>query len=208
MGATYTIIGKGGLFNIIREILVAQDFLGYYDDKESNDPERLGKLDQIGKGSGNIFIAIAAISNMLLREKLIQQLVAGGRMKSNAISPLAYISPSARTGFGNILSPFACIHSGATFGNGCVFFSNSVVEHDCVIGDNLNTGPGVSIAGSVKIGNNVFIGAGSVLRDGITIGSNTIIGAGSVVLQDLPSNIIAYGNPARQIRANDMYKVV
>ncbi len=207
MGSTYSIIGKGGLYNIIREIMTAHDFLGYYDDKETDEKEWLGKTSEVQKSRGNVFIAIAAIRNMLLREKLVKQYMEEQRMLLNAISSLAFISPSATLGYGNILSPFVCFHSGATIGNGCIFFSNSVVEHDCIIGDNLNTGPGVNIAGSVRIGNNVFIGAGAVLKDGITIGSNTIIGAGSVVLQDLPSNIIAYGHPAKQVRINDMYKI-
>ena len=32
---------------------------------------------------------------------------------------------------------------------------------------------------------------------GVTIGDNTVIGAGSVVTKDIPSNVIAVGNPCR-----------
>ena len=35
---------------------------------------------------------------------------------------------------------------------------------------------------------------------GVTIGDNTIIGAGSVVTKDIPSNVIAAGNPCKVIR--------
>ena len=31
----------------------------------------------------------------------------------------------------------------------------------------------------------------------VTIGDNTVIGAGSVVTKDIPSNVIAVGNPCR-----------
>lgn len=44
------------------------------------------------------------------------------------------------------------------------------------------------------------IGTGSIILCGITIGENTIIGAGSVVTKDVPSGVIAYGNPARVMR--------
>lgn len=37
---------------------------------------------------------------------------------------------------------------------------------------------------------------------GVTIGDNVVIGAGSVVTKDIPSNVIAYGNPCRVIREN------
>ncbi|WP_374020791.1 DapH/DapD/GlmU-related protein [Paenibacillus thiaminolyticus] len=35
---------------------------------------------------------------------------------------------------------------------------------------------------------------------GVTIGDNCIIGAGSVVTKDIPSGMLAYGNPCRVIR--------
>lgn len=37
---------------------------------------------------------------------------------------------------------------------------------------------------------------------GVTIGDNVVIGAGSIVTKDLPSNVVAYGNPCRVIREN------
>ncbi len=41
--------------------------------------------------------------------------------------------------------------------------------------------------------------SGSVLP-GVTIGSNTVIGAGSVVNRDIPSGVVAVGNPCRVLR--------
>ena len=35
---------------------------------------------------------------------------------------------------------------------------------------------------------------------GVTIGDNTVIGAGSVVIKDIPSNVLAAGNPCKVIR--------
>ena len=37
-------------------------------------------------------------------------------------------------------------------------------------------------------------------HSGVTIGDNSIIAAGSVVTNDIPSNVIAGGNPCRVIR--------
>ena len=50
------------------------------------------------------------------------------------------------------------------------------------------------------IGKNCWIGAGVVIVPGITIGDNVVIGAGSVVTKDLPSNVVAVGNPCRVLR--------
>lgn len=52
----------------------------------------------------------------------------------------------------------------------------------------------------VRIGRNCWIGAGAVIVPGITIGDNVVIGAGSVVTKDIPSNVVAVGNPCKVLR--------
>ncbi|HAF26185.1 MAG TPA: sugar O-acetyltransferase [Lachnospiraceae bacterium] len=52
----------------------------------------------------------------------------------------------------------------------------------------------------VKIGRNVWIGCGATILPGVTIGDDSVIGAGSVVAKDIPSGVLAYGNPCEVIR--------
>lgn len=52
----------------------------------------------------------------------------------------------------------------------------------------------------VTIGDNVWLGGNVCIMPGVTIGDNAVIGAGSVVTKDIPSNVIAAGNPCRVIR--------
>ena len=59
---------------------------------------------------------------------------------------------------------------------------------------------GLEYARPVTIGNNVWIGASVCILPGVTIGDNTVIGAGSVVTKDIPSNVLAVGNPCRVIK--------
>ena len=49
-------------------------------------------------------------------------------------------------------------------------------------------------------GKTAEIGAGALIMPGITIGDHVVVGAGSVVTKDLPSNVIAVGNPCRVLR--------
>ncbi|MEE1357303.1 MAG: sugar O-acetyltransferase, partial [Clostridia bacterium] len=42
--------------------------------------------------------------------------------------------------------------------------------------------------------------AGAVILPGVSIGDNTVIGAGSIVTKDIPSNVVAVGNPCRVLR--------
>lgn len=99
------------------------------------------------------------------------------------------------------------------------FYANyNLVVLDCArvtIGDNVMLGPNVSIftathpldarerasgrelARSITIGNDVWIGGNTVINPGVTIGDGSVIGSGSVVTRDVPTGVIAAGNPCR-----------
>ena len=58
----------------------------------------------------------------------------------------------------------------------------------------------------VRIGRNCWLGAGVIVMPGVTIGDNTVIGAGSIVTKDIPSGVVAVGNPCcvmRQVGEHD-----
>lgn len=52
----------------------------------------------------------------------------------------------------------------------------------------------------VHIGKNCWLGAGVIVLPGVSIGDNTVIGAGSVVTKDIPSGVVAVGNPCKVLR--------
>lgn len=103
-------------------------------------------------------------------------------------------------------------------------FNLTVVDDaDIYIGDNVMIAPNVVIATGthpvcpelremvyqynlpVHIGNRVWIGAGAIILPGVTIGDDSVIGAGSVVTKDIPSGVVAVGNPCRVIREISEY---
>lgn len=53
----------------------------------------------------------------------------------------------------------------------------------------------------ITIGEDVWIGGGTIVCPGVTIGDRTVIGAGSVVTKDIPSDVVAAGNPCKVIRS-------
>ncbi len=77
-----------------------------------------------------------------------------------------------------------------------------ILAHDASTGF---TGAHTKI-GCVTIGNNVFIGADSIVLCNTRIGDYVIVGAGSVVTNDLPSNGVYAGNPAKYICSFEEYK--
>ena len=115
----------------------------------------------------------------------------------------------------------------SNFGGGHVHFGNNVYANfnltlvddtHIYVGDHTMLGPNVTIATAghpilpqlrqreyqynmpVRIGRNCWLGAGVIVLPGITIGDNTVIGAGSVVTKDIPSNVVAVGNPCGVLR--------
>ena len=59
---------------------------------------------------------------------------------------------------------------------------------------------GLEYAKPIEVGNNVWIGGNVVVLPGVKIGDNTVIGAGSVVTKDIPSDVVAVGNPCKVIK--------
>ena len=120
-----------------------------------------------------------------------------------------------------INQPFYCDY-GKQISVGKRFFANFhftvLDEAKVTIGDDCFIGPNVSIytachstdpaerntrnewAEPVTIGNNVWIGGSVTILPGVTIGDNVTIGAGSVVTKDIPSGVVAAGNPCRIIK--------
>lgn len=52
----------------------------------------------------------------------------------------------------------------------------------------------------IIIEDNVWLGYGVKVLKGVCIGKNSLIGAGSIVTNNIPSNVIAAGNPCKIIR--------
>jgi len=52
----------------------------------------------------------------------------------------------------------------------------------------------------VSIADDVWIGGGAVILPGVSIGAGSVIAAGSVVTKDVPSGVLAGGNPCRVLK--------
>lgn len=121
-----------------------------------------------------------------------------------------------------IIPPFYVSQGSHTY-IGSSFFANAGLtildEADVLIGDHVFLGPGVSIftpshpidaevrnsglqyAQSVIIEKNVWIGGNVTVNPGVVIGEGSVIGSGSVVTKNIPSAVVAAGNPCRVLRS-------
>lgn len=120
-----------------------------------------------------------------------------------------------------IRAPFYCDYGSHTFIGARTFANYGLICLDVApitIGDDVQIATNVQLltaehptdpelrrakwesARPITIADNVWLGGGVIVLPGVTIGENTVVGAGAVVVRDVPSNVVAVGNPARIVR--------
>ena len=85
-----------------------------------------------------------------------------------------------------------------------------IIEDDVQIGSHCSINSISTIdykEGKIHMKKNCKIGSHSVVMPGVTIGENSIIGAFSFVNRDIPSNVLAFGIPAKVIKEIDQIKL-
>lgn len=131
------------------------------------------------------------------RVKALRALQERGIRPLSLIAATAYVSPSALIGDGCVIMPHAVVNADSRLGSAVIINTAASVDHDCTLDEAVHIAPGVRIAGGCTVGRESMVGIGSSIRDRISIGEKCNIGAGSVVVANIPSNSVAFGNPAR-----------
>lgn len=152
------------------------------------------------EGFTHAFISIGSLGQPNQRIRLVKQLGDLGYIFPNIIDPSAAISPSASLGCGIFIGKKSVINAGSIISDHAIINTSSVIEHDCTINSFVHVAPGSIVCGQVTIGSQTHIGAGTVVKQQVTIGNRTIIGLGSVVLNDISDDIIAFGNPCKEVK--------
>jgi sugar O-acyltransferase (sialic acid O-acetyltransferase NeuD family) len=120
------------------------------------------------------------------------------------LHPTAIISKTTKPNIGRgcFISTMVTIGAHSEIGDFVTLSTKSSIGHHVTIGDFVTLNPGSIVSGHCNIGKGTSIGVGAVVSDHVNIGENVIIGAGAVVVRDIPSNVIAYGNPCKPQREN------
>ena len=94
-------------------------------------------------------------------------------------------------------------HTGISIGKRCFLGTNVEIYdsdfHGLKITERRASEP--NKARPVLIGDDVFIGSNVKIMKGTEIGNGSVIANGSIVVDKIPSNVIAGGNPAKILRA-------
>ena len=66
--------------------------------------------------------------------------------------------------------------------------------------DKVQRAKGLERAAAIEIGDDVWLGGDVTILPGVKIGSGSVIGAKSLVTEDIPDNVLAFGNPCRVVK--------
>jgi acetyltransferase-like isoleucine patch superfamily enzyme len=159
---------------------------------------KIGKSEYMNKGRFSVIKDVITGSNTRIYDHVNLYKCKVG--KDAKIDAFVYIEEDVVIGDRVKIRPFTFIPSGVT------------IEDDVFIGPHVtftnDKYPKINsewklLKTTIKRGSS--IGAGSVILP-VTVGANSLIGAGSVVTEDIPDNVLAFGNPARVVRRRSRNK--
>ena len=144
---------------------------------------------------------IMAFGDCAARLRLSEVAVNSGLRLARALHPASTLASDVDIGDGTVVMAGAVINAGSVIGRNVIVNTAATIDHECGIAEGVHISPGAHLGGQVNVGRGTWIGIGATIRDKITVGEWAIIGAGAVVVQDIPAGVVAFGVPAKVVRA-------
>jgi sugar O-acyltransferase (sialic acid O-acetyltransferase NeuD family) len=200
------IIGAGGHAVSVANVALSAGFtISHFIDKNKQGlylfgHRIIGHLNELDNAE-NFSFAIAVGDNAV-RERIYKDLVLA--MPNLHFPPLVHssvISFVAEIGEGTVVMPKAIIGPNSKVGKFCLINTQASLDHDCVMFDFSSLAPAAVTGGTVTIGLRSAVSIGAIIKQGLIIGDDCVVGANSYLNKDLPNNQVAYGTPAKAVRA-------
>jgi sugar O-acyltransferase (sialic acid O-acetyltransferase NeuD family) len=145
---------------------------------------------------------VVAIGENATRRRIFEALQAAGVSLANVVHPSAVLAPEVTLGIGVVILAGAIVNVTTVIGDNAIINTGVRLDHDNTLGAHAHVSPGVCTGGEVKIGEGTHLGVGVSVRNQVSIGAWSVIGVGAAVVSDLPDRVVAYGVPARVVRAS------
>jgi sugar O-acyltransferase (sialic acid O-acetyltransferase NeuD family) len=209
------IVGTGGTSVDIFDAVLAQRAAGdasfdpfcFLDDNPSRIGQTLhglpvkGPLESARDMADCVFISgIGSPGNFWRRDEFVRRLGVAPDRFATVVHPTASVSSLAEIGLGTAILQHVTISANARVGSHVVILPNSIVSHDCTVGDYTCITGGVCLSGNVDVDEFCYLGSNCSVIGGRRIHAKSLVGIGSVVLEDVQSNTVVVGNPARFLR--------
>ena len=150
-------------------------------------------------GVNHLLVAIGdGYQRQAMTQRLGEQIP--GVVFPSLVDPTAVVASDVEIGAGVVVMAQAHVGPGCVLQEGALVNTQASLDHDGQLGAFASLAPGVVAGGGVRVGEGSFIGLGSRIIHRVQVGSQTVVGAGSLLLKDLPSEVLAYGSPARVVR--------
>jgi sugar O-acyltransferase (sialic acid O-acetyltransferase NeuD family) len=178
---------------------------GFFDDdiskhgKKYYGAEVLGSVNNVLKlkdAAIVIGIAFPKIKKTLTEHLLVNQNI----IYPSLVHPSAWLSPDVQPGRGTIIYPGTSINYGSQIGEFCVFNMNCALGHHTKVGNYSSFAPGVLTGGHTTIKECVDMGIGSATLQDVMIGNAAIVGGQSLIRENVASNTVVVGVPAKTIK--------
>lgn len=151
---------------------------------------------------GSIWFALGVGTNHSREDLLTSFLSDFPRARlTTVVHATAWVSPHSTIHDGAVILAHGSVGPGSTVGLGALLNTGASLDHDSSLGSFGSLGPGARTGGHVHIGERTMVGMQAGILQGITVGSDSVIGAHSLVNQDVESNAVAWGSPARVMRS-------
>lgn len=206
-GENLFIIGAGGFglevaayaADILKADHASFSIIGFLDDLKELGQTHAG-YPIVGRVTGDVqrnAHYVIALGSPEMRREVAEKYEKNNARFITLIHPRSYVADSAALGAGTIVAPFAFVGPEAEIGEHCLLNVHSCAAHESIMGNFSTLSPYASLHGSASLGAGGFIGAHADVTAGVGIGIGTKVAAGSVVYNDVPSDKLAMGNPAR-----------
>lgn len=206
------IIGAGGLgretaflIELINETKKEWHILGFLDDN-INVGTRVNNYEVIGDNNwleGKSVNAVVAISNPLIKQRIVEEIVNSDVKFPILIHPDVDISKTSSIGIGSIVFQNTTITTNVKIGDFVLINYNVSIGHDVMISSYSSVLPNSAISGNVTIKEKVLVGAKSIVLQGLTVGNSATVGAGAVVTKDVLNNTTVIGVPAKEYKGGN-----
>jgi sugar O-acyltransferase (sialic acid O-acetyltransferase NeuD family) len=147
-------------------------------------------------------LGIVAIGDNWQRRAAMERLGAlvPGFAFVSSVHPSATVADDVTIGPGTVIMAGAVVVSGSRIGKGCIVNTLASLDHDGVMEDYASLAPGAVTGGRVHLGTCAAVGLGARIVHNLGIGAHAVVGAGALVMEDIPSEVVAFGVPAQVIR--------
>jgi sugar O-acyltransferase (sialic acid O-acetyltransferase NeuD family) len=144
---------------------------------------------------------VVAVGDNWARKSLQTALAAADARLGSVLHPSCIVAASASLGPGVVILAGAIVGVAARIGAGSIINTGARVDHDANIGAFSHLSPGATLGGEVTLGEGTHLAVGVSVRNRISVGAWSIVGVGAAVVQDLPDHVLAFGVPAKVVRA-------